>query len=60
MTATTSFLRRSLVLNNLFLPSVGSKDRLLGLPLGGSDLFDNKFSEAMLQEAKFLKILKIN
>ena len=53
--AVTSFLRRSLVLNNLFLPSVGTKDRLLGLPLGGSDLFDNRFGEVMLQEAKLLK-----
>ena len=53
--AMTSLLRRSLVLDKLFLPSVGSKDRMLNLPLGGNDLFDNKFSEATLKEAKHLK-----
>ena len=47
---------RALVLDNLFLPSVGSRDRLLALPLGGDDLFDNKFSEAMLKEAKHLEV----
>ena len=53
--AMTSLLRRALVLDNLFLPSVGARDRMLNLPLGGGDLFDNKFSESMINEAKRLK-----
>ena len=53
--AMTSLLRRALVLDNLFLPSVGARDRMLNLPLGRGDLFDNKFSESMINEAKRLK-----
>ena len=53
--AITSFLRRSLVLDNLYWPSHGSRERVEDLPLIGSDLFDNKFDEVMLKEANRLK-----
>ena len=53
--AITSSLRRSLVLDNLYWPSQGSRERIEDLPLIGSDLFDNKFDEVMLKEAKRLK-----
>ena len=53
--AITSSLRRSLVLDNLYWFSQGSRERVEDLPLIGSDLFDNKFDEVMLKEAQRLK-----
>ena len=53
--ALSAALRRGLVLDNLFWPSHGSRERMEELPLMGSDLFGGKFDEVMLQEAKRLK-----
>ena len=40
--ASTSLLRRSLVLENLSLPSVGAKEHFLDLPLAGDGLFQQQ------------------
>ena len=40
--ASTSLLRRSLVLENLSLPSVGGKQHFLNLPLAGDGLFQQQ------------------
>lgn len=53
--AITTSLRRSLVLDQLYWPSQGSRERMEELSLSGNDLFDNKFDETMLLEAKRLK-----
>ena len=53
--AITSSLRRSLVLDKFYWPPQGSRERVEDLPLIGSGLFDNKFDEVMLKEAKRLK-----
>ena len=48
-------VRRTNVLEAIFLPSDGAKARLESLPLLGTDLFNDKFQEAMEAEAKRLE-----
>ena len=53
--AITTSIRRSMILDNMFWPSQGARERMESLPLTGNDLFNNKFDESLLKEAKRIK-----